>query len=192
MKKRVFYMTCLTMVLLLAAPALAQSGAAKAPGYHLVKKIVIGNEGLWDYLALDTESRILYISHGTVVELFNIDTGVKGEPIPELQGVHGIAFAHKLGRGYISNGKANTVTVFDLKTRKKLAEVKTGANPDAILYDEFSDRVFTFNGRSADATVINRNSPSATPTVLFLSISRTPAKSWSLTARAFKCFAVGN
>jgi YVTN family beta-propeller protein len=155
MKKRVFYMTCLTMVLLLVTPTLAQSGATKAPGYHLIKKIVIGNEGFWDYLALDTGSRILYISHGTVVELLNIDTGVKGEPISELQGVHGIAFAHKLGRGYISNGKANTVTVFDLKTRKKLAEVKTGTNPDAILYDEFSNRVFTFNGRSADATVID-------------------------------------
>jgi YVTN family beta-propeller protein len=158
-------------VLLLVVAALAQSNAAKAPGapgapgYHLIKKIVIGNEGFWDYLALDTESRILYISHGTTVELLNVDAGMKGEPIPDLQGVHGIAFAHKLARGYISNGKANTVTVFDLKTKKKLAEVKTGANPDSILYDEFSNRVFTFNGRSADATVIDAANNTAAATI---------------------------
>ena len=155
MGKKIFHTTCLLVVLLLVIPTLAHSIDTKAPGYHLIKKIVIGNEGFWDYLALDTESRILYITHGTTVELLNIDTGIKGEPISGLQGVHGVAFAHRLGRGYISNGRANTVTVFDLKTRKKLTEVKTGANPDAILYDEFSNHVFTFNGRSADATVID-------------------------------------
>jgi YVTN family beta-propeller protein len=165
MKNKMFHLTLLMVVLLLLIPTPVQSNDTKTPGYHLFKTIVIGNEGSWDYLALDTGSRILYITHGTTVELLNIDTGVKGEPVTELQGVHGVAFAHKLGRGYISNGRANTVTVFDLKTRKKLAEVKTGTNPDAILYDEFSNRVFTFNGRSADTTAIDAANNTAVGTI---------------------------
>jgi DNA-binding beta-propeller fold protein YncE len=116
---------------------------------------VLGGEGFWDYLALDTETRIMYITHGTEVVLLQIDSGQKLTPISGLQGVHGVAFAPKLGRGYISNGRADVLTVFDLKTRAKTAEIKTGANPDAILYDDFSGRIFSFNGRSADATAVN-------------------------------------
>ncbi len=157
MKKILF----LTLVLF---TILAFAQAAK-PGYHLLKKHVLGGAGGWDYLALDSHSRILYVTHGTAVELLNVDTGKKLEPITELQGVHGVAFAQKLGRGYISNGRANLVTVFDLKNRKKLAEVKTGTNPDAILFDSFSGRVFTFNGRSADATAINAADNSVAGTI---------------------------
>jgi DNA-binding beta-propeller fold protein YncE len=130
---------------------------AQAPtGYHLVKKHVLGGEGGWDYLALDGKTRLLYVSHGTAVEILNVDTGVKGSAITGLQGVHGIAFAPERNRGYISNGRGNSVSVFDLGTHKILEEVpSSGQNPDAIMYDLFSGRVFTFNGRTANATAID-------------------------------------
>ena len=131
--------------------------APQAGGYHLLKKMVIGGQGGWDYLALETGSRLLYVSHGNAFEVVNVDTGVKLDPIPNLQGVHGVAFAPERGRGYISNGRGNNVTVFDLKTRAVVEEVAVapGQNPDAIMYDAFSGRVFTFNGRTGNATAID-------------------------------------
>jgi DNA-binding beta-propeller fold protein YncE len=134
---------------------LVTAALAGPSGYHLLKKHVLGGEGGWDYMALDVRTRQLYVSHGNAVEILNVDTGVKGEAITGLQGVHGIAFAPARDRGYISNGRGNSVSVFDLKTRKILDEIpSSGQNPDAIMYDAFSDRVFTFNGRSANATAI--------------------------------------
>ena len=97
----------------------------------------------------------MYVTHGTEVILFQVDHCWKLRSIVGLQGVHGVAFVPKLNRGFISNGRAERSTVFDLKTGEKLAEIKTGANPDAILYDGFSNRLFSFNGRSADATAVN-------------------------------------
>jgi DNA-binding beta-propeller fold protein YncE len=131
--------------------------APQTGGYHLLKKIVIGGAGGWDYLALEAGSRLLYVSHGNSFEIVNVDTGAKLDPIPNLQGVHGVAFAPDRGRGYISNGRGNSVTVFDLKTRAVIEEVSVtpGQNPDAIMYDAFSGRVFTFNGRTANATAID-------------------------------------
>ena len=117
---------------------------------------MLGGEGGWDYMALDGRTRLLYVTHGNAVEILNVDTGVKGAAITDLKGVHGVAFAPKRNRGYISNGRGNSVSVFDLKTHKVLAEVPTsGQNPDSIMYDAFSDRVFTFNGRTANATAID-------------------------------------
>jgi DNA-binding beta-propeller fold protein YncE len=139
--------------LLVGAP---EAAAPAAGGYHLLKKHVLGGEGGWDYMALDGRTRLLYVTHGSAVEILNVDTGVKGKPITGLQGVHGVAFAPERDRGYISNGRGNSVTVFDLKTHKVLAEVPTsGQNPDSIMYDKFSGRVFTFNGRTANATAID-------------------------------------
>ena len=107
-------------------------------------------------MALDGRTRLLYVTHGNAVEILNIDTGVKGEPIADLKGVHGVAFAPERNRGYISNGRGNTVSVFDLKTHKVLEEVpSSGQNPDAIMYDAFSGRVFTFNGRTGNTTAID-------------------------------------
>jgi DNA-binding beta-propeller fold protein YncE len=155
----------LALILILSLFSLGLTAGPKLAGYHLLKKIVLGGEGFWDYLALDTETRIMYITHGTEVVLFQIDSNQKLTPISGLQGVHGVAFVPKLGRGYISNGRADVLTVFDLKTREKSSEIKTGANPDAILYDDFSDRVFSFNGRSADATAVNVTDNSAAGTI---------------------------
>ena len=158
---KVVVLSMVALVVCLAVrTALGRTGWAadeSAPaGYHLLKKHVLGGEGGWDYMALDGRTRLLYVSHGNAVEVLNVDTGAKGEPITGLQGVHGIAFDPARNRGYISNGRGNSVTVFDLGTRKVLAEIPTsGQNPDAIMYDAFSDRVFTFNGRTANATAID-------------------------------------
>jgi len=153
-KKKRFFLTGL-LVLGLTGLSLAAVQQANPSGYHLLKKIVIGGEGGWDYLALDVQTRLLYVTHGTAVEILNVDTGLKSDPIPNLKGVHGLAFAPERGRGYISNGRGNSVSVFDLKTHQVLEEIpSTGQNPDAIMYDAFSGRVFTFNGRTANATAI--------------------------------------
>jgi DNA-binding beta-propeller fold protein YncE len=150
------YRVGLVVLLAVAVAGFAAAQAPKPAGYHLLKKHVLGGEGGWDYLALDGKTRLLYVTHGNAVEILNVDTGVKGEPITGLQGVHGVAFAPERNRGYISNGRGNSVSVFDLKTHKVLETVpSSGQNPDAIMYDAFSGRVFTFNGRTSNATAID-------------------------------------
>jgi DNA-binding beta-propeller fold protein YncE len=154
------------IVVIAALAALVSAQAGPPPGYHLLKKHVLGGEGGWDYMALDGRTRLLYVTHGNAVEILNVDTGVKGEPISGLQGVHGVAFAPERNRGYISNGRGNSVTVFDLKTHQILATVpSTGQNPDSVMYDAFSGRVFTFNGRTANATAIDAATDKAVGTV---------------------------
>src|SRR5579863_7037517 len=133
---------------LLAAPA------PPADAYSVTKKIPIPGQGSWDYLAVDAAGRRLYVSHGTQVEVLDVDSGAIVGNIPNTQGVHGIAIAPELGRGFVSNGKSNTVTIFDLKTLKVTGEVPTGTKPDAIIYDSATSRVFAFNGGSNNATVI--------------------------------------
>jgi YVTN family beta-propeller protein len=133
----------------------AIAGAASAQDYKVVKKAALGGEGGWDYLKVDAEARRLYISRSTRVMVVDADTlGPVGE-IADTPGVHGIAIARDLGRGFTSNGRDDSATIFDLQTLKALGRVKTGQNPDAILYDVFTSRVFVFNGRSGDVTVID-------------------------------------
>jgi DNA-binding beta-propeller fold protein YncE len=146
--------------------AAAFAAAAEAPqGYHLIKKVVIGGEGGWDYLIVDPAGRRLYVSRGTKVLAFDADTYAPVGEIPNTDGVHGIAVAHEFGRGFTSNGRAGTVTIFDLKTLQKLGEAKAGQNPDAIIYDPASRRVFAFNGRSQDATAVDAASGTVAGTI---------------------------
>lgn len=134
----------------------ASNAAAGAGGsYKVTGKIPVEGEGGWDYLVVDEAARRLYLSHATHVVVFDVDSHKVVGDIPDTQGVHGIALAPELGRGFVSNGRANSVTIFDLKTLKTLATVPAGMNPDAILYDSVSMRVYAFNGRSHDATVID-------------------------------------
>jgi DNA-binding beta-propeller fold protein YncE len=128
---------------------------AADPGYHLINTYNLGGDGGWDYLTLDSSARRLYISRATHVIVIDADSGKPVGDIPDTPGVHGIALAPELGRGFISNGREGTVTIFDLKTLKAITKVKAGDNPDAILYDPASKRVFAFNGRSHDATAID-------------------------------------
>lgn len=125
-------------------------------GYHLVRTIPVGGEGGWDYCIVDSSARRLYVSHATHVVVLDADSDAIVGDIPDTPGVHGVALAPDLGRGFVSNGRANTVTIFDLKTLKTVAVVGTGGqNPDAIFYDAASKRVLAFNGRSGNVTAIN-------------------------------------
>ncbi len=122
-------------------------------GYHVINKLQLGGEGGWDYLTVDSAAGRLYISRGTHVMVLDLDTDKLVGDITGTAGVHGIAVAPELNRGFTSNGRINTATIFELTTLKVLGQVKTGTNPDAVLYDPASKRVFTFNGGSKDATV---------------------------------------
>jgi hypothetical protein len=124
----------------------AASPAPGPSGYKLVKTIAIGGEGGWDYIYVDSDARRVYISHGTHTVVMDADTYAVVGDIPDTQGVHGIAIASSLGRGFISDGGSSDVTIFDLKTLKAIGKVKTDVNPDAILYEPVTKRVFTFNG----------------------------------------------
>ena len=140
------------MILSFAALALA---AVAGSGYHVVTTYKVGGEGGWDYLTADSDARRVYISRGTHVMVLDADSGKIVGDIPDTPGVHGIALAPELGRGFTSNGREGTVSIFDLKTLATSAKVKVGDNPDAILYDPATKRVFTFNGRSQDSTAID-------------------------------------
>jgi YVTN family beta-propeller protein len=128
---------------------------AADPGYHVIKTYKLGGEGGWDYLKLDSSSRRLYISRATHVIVIDADSGKPIGDIPDTPGVHGIALAPELGRGFVSNGREDTVTIFDIQTLKPITKVKVGDNPDAILYDPATKRVFAFNGKSHDSTAID-------------------------------------
>ncbi|MFZ1141841.1 MAG: YncE family protein [Candidatus Sulfotelmatobacter sp.] len=150
MLKRAF---CLTTILTLSC--VLSAAPAPSDGYSVIKKIPVAGSGSWDYLTVDEADRRLYVSHGTQVEVLDIDSLTVVGNIPNTPGVHGIAIAHELGRGFVSNGKASTVTIFDLKTLKPIADVPTGQKPDAIIYDPATSRVFAFNGGSNSATAVD-------------------------------------
>src|SRR5712664_3236674 len=103
--------------------------------YHLLKEIPVGGEGGWDYLSVDEAGRRLYVSHGTKVVVIDIDKDTVTGEITDTPGVHGVAVASELGRGFSSNGRENKASIIDLKTLKTLSKVDTGENPDGMLYE---------------------------------------------------------
>ncbi len=156
--KRVFVLL-FAAILLAAVPAFAQKQ------YKVVNTVKLGGEGFWDYLYYDKDGQRLFITRGSHVMVVDTNTLKVTGDIPDLSAIHGVALAPELGRGFISNGGDNTVTVFDLKTLKKLDSVKVGERPDAILYDPFTNHVFTFNARSHDSTVVDAASGKVVGTV---------------------------
>lgn len=129
---------------------------AAGSGYHIAKTFKLGGEGGWDYLKFDPDGHRLFISRGTHVMVIDAESGKSVGDIPDTPGVHGIALAPEFNRGFTSNGREGTVTIFDLKTLQVITKVNgVGENPDAILYDPASKRVFTMNGRSHDSTAID-------------------------------------
>ena len=126
-----------------------------AEGYKVINKIKIGGTGGWDYVTVDSANRRLYVSHGTAVEVVDPDAGKVVGQIDQLHGVHGIAIAPDLGKGFITNGQSNSVTIFDLKTLAKTGEPATGKNPDAVCYEPKTKRIFTINHSGNDATAID-------------------------------------
>jgi len=133
-----------------------------AQDFHVSKTYKIGSPGGWDYIAVGPDHK-LYVSHGTQVNILDQRTGDSVGVIPNTAGVHGIAFAS--GKGYTSNGRANTVTVFDGKTAAVLQQIPVGQNPDAIMYEPFSKTIVTCNGRSHDLSVVDPASNTVTATI---------------------------
>src|SRR5215831_21333212 len=161
MRKLLVITACAALAITARPPRLA----AAATGYHVLGEITIGGEGGWDYLTADSAARRLYVSHGTHVVVIDLDAGKVVGDIPDTPGVHGIAIAADLNRGFISNGRGGNVTVFDLKTLKATGTVPAGDNPDAIRYDQVSHRVFAFNVRSRNATVIDAKASTVAATI---------------------------
>ena len=135
--------------------ALGMANFAAAGPYVLAAKLPIGDDSGWDYPSVDSDAHLLYLSRATHVAVMDTQTGRVVGDIADTPGVHGIALATALGRGFISVGKANQVAVFDLKSRNIIARLDVGTKPDAILYDSATRKVFAFNGHSHDVSVID-------------------------------------
>jgi YVTN family beta-propeller protein len=151
----------------LQSPNKVEAAAPQAgpSGYHLLKKIKLGGDGFWDYLAFDSPTRRLFISRQTKVIVLDVNSEkVLGE-IPDTTGVHGIALAQDRGNGFTSNGGIGTVSIFDLKTLQVIGHAQAGMNPDAIVYDPATKRVFAMNGRSGDITSIDAVTGSVAATI---------------------------
>ena len=152
MKKILFALMGFTL-LFQHAPSVSAQGRTL---YSFDKKIHLPGDGFWDYMAVDSVHHHLFVSHGTQVHIIDVKTDQVIGNISGLQGIHGFAIADELHKGFISDGRANAVVVFDLSTFRKIATIPIdGKNPDAIAYDRLTKRVFTFNGGSDNSTVIN-------------------------------------
>ncbi|MEO9209719.1 MAG: YncE family protein [Ginsengibacter sp.] len=143
-----------TLLIIIAATALFNNLQAQS-GYKMTQTFHVASSGGWDYPASDPGSNNLYLSHGSQVNILDKTTGDSVGIIPNTTGVHGIAFVNALGKGYTSNGRLNTVTVFDLKTFKILGQIETGKNPDWIMYDNFSKKIITSNHTGGDISIID-------------------------------------
>jgi YVTN family beta-propeller protein len=142
------------------------SHAAIMPHYHVSQEVSLPGDEFWDYLTFDAATKRLFVAHGSRVQVLNaVDGKLIGE-VADTPGVHGVALANDLGRGYVSAGRSGMIVVFDLKSLARLQEIKaTGDNPDAILYDPFTHKIFTFNGRGRNATVIDAKTNTVTATI---------------------------
>src|SRR5580700_10213860 len=148
-------LSLITLATIVLATAIALVPSAAAADYKVVKTWKLGGDGGWDYLTADSDGHRLFISRSTRVMVIDTETGKQVGEIPDTAGVHGIALDSDIGRGFTSNGREDTVSVFNLKSLAVEKKIKVGNVPDAILYDPFSKRVFTFNAKSHDTTAID-------------------------------------
>ena len=141
----------LTLLSLTSASALAVE-----PSYQLTQRLSLGAATKWDFTSIDATRQRLFVTRGDHVDVLELPSGKSIGTIPDTHGVHGVAFAQDLKLGFTSNGKSNSVTVFDLDSLKTTAEIAiTGVNPDAILYEPTVHKLFVFNGKSANVDVID-------------------------------------
>jgi YVTN family beta-propeller protein len=163
MKKSSTHLAGIIAITLLSfAPAAVQ---AAAPQYKLLKEIPVGGEGGWDYASVDTDARRLYVSHASKVVVIDIDNNTVVGEITNTPGVHGLAPAPDLHKGFSSNGRENKSSVVDLKTLATLTKIDTGANPDGMLYEPGQQEVYLFNGRGNSATVIDAKTDKVVATI---------------------------
>jgi YVTN family beta-propeller protein len=161
----------LSLIIGCCAGIIGAAGAAGAaemalPKMEVLQQWKLGGSGGWDYLTADSAKQRLFISRATRVDVVSLDSGKVIGSIADTEGVHGIALAESLNRGFTSNGRANTVTAFDLGTLKTIQQAKvSGRNPDAILFEPSGKHVFTFNGASKDATVLDAVSLAVVATI---------------------------
>ena len=158
-------LTLLSLVAVMLGCGCLLAQNSQAGGYHQIHEYRLPGDTGWDYLTMDASSRRLYVSRGTHVQVVNIDNGKLEGDIPDLKGVHGIALDKADNKGYISDGRDNSVVVFDLGSLKSTGKVPAGTNPDAILFDSATKRIFAFNGRSGNATVIETKDNSVVGTI---------------------------
>lgn len=147
---------------------LSLAGATLSPAqgaYHFIKEIPVGGDGGWDYLSVDENAHRLYVSHGTKVVVIDLEKDAVAGEVPDTPGVHGVAVAADLGKGFSSNGRENKASMFDLKTLKTISKIDTGHNPDGMLYEPGQKEVFMFNGRDNSATVIDAKAGSVVATI---------------------------
>jgi YVTN family beta-propeller protein len=124
----------------------------------LDKKIALPGDGGYDYLFIDQQNRRLYVSHGTTVDVIDLETDKLVGTIDGMLGNHGIAVVNGSQVGFVSDGKANTVVAFNTETLKIIKVIPlTGKKPDAIIYDPFSKLIFAFNGGSDNVSVVDPN-----------------------------------
>ena len=145
--------------LLLSLPALGQKQ------FKLTNTVKLGGDGGWDYLTFDKDSQRLFITRGTHVMVVDAKTLKQVGDIPDLSGIHGVALAPGLNKGFVSNGGDDTISVFDLKTLQVTDKIKVGGRPDAILFEPYSKHVFTFNAKSQDSTVVDAASGKVVATI---------------------------
>jgi YVTN family beta-propeller protein len=153
-----------SLSLCIASLATAATMAGAVP-YQVAQRFPLGGDGGWDYLSVDSTQHLLYLSRATHVAILDTQTGKVVGDIGDTPGVHGIAIAADLHRGYISAGKADQVKVFDLNTRKIIATIAVGSKPDAILYDQGTRQIFAFNGHSDNVSVIDASTDRVVDTV---------------------------
>ncbi|SRR6266568_811789 len=128
---------------------------ATGPSLKVIKTLPLGGEGRWDYLCADARGERLYVPRSTHVQVVDLESGKVVGDIPNTNGVHGVALAPEQNLGFSSNGRDNSVSVFDLKTLKEAKRIKAGKNPDAIMFDPASKHIFAFNHSGGDVTVID-------------------------------------
>lgn len=157
MKREIIFVSMLML-------ALTAGVSAASPSYKQVAKFTVGGEGGWDYITFDADGQRLFIAHNKTIEVVDATSGKSLGQVPA-DGAHGVAVVTAKNEGFSTNGRAGTVTVFDLKTYKPLQDIKVGENPDAIIYDPYSKRVIVMNGRSKDVSVIDPDTLKVTNTV---------------------------
>jgi len=164
MKNILRYCSAIIVAVAAFSPSYAQPRQPYMHLHHVVDSFYIKSSGKWDYIAINPQTHNIYVAHATQVNILN----PKGDSIGVIKntlGVHGIAFATQYRKGFTSNGKLNTVTVFDMFSNKELSQIKTGENPDAIMYDDFSKKIYVCNGKSKDLSVIDPASNEVVKTI---------------------------
>src|SRR6266853_4195865 len=156
---KVFGMSKVAVALLVSLCGVAALASPPESGYHLIKKVPLGKAAggaeYFDYITVDADGRRIYVSHGSEVKVLDADDFSVVGTISGLKKCHGVAVVPELGKGFITDGDAASVVVFDMKSLKKTGEIKSYPDTDAIIYDPASKLIFTFNGDSKNSTVID-------------------------------------